>query len=172
MRPNSVRPLRDLMLLSLGLIAFIVVLYALDAVMGGTLDMLVRDTLDHLRSDGLSSDAFFRLEIWAAANEVIAAHWPMGAGQVNERLLIHEIIERDWWYRAHQTYLSYLIAGGLIALVSGLLFQAAALCFFTRTLFLAALGLFVVPALSVLTDSFFQSFFSFQLYAAGLFGVC
>lgn len=44
------------------------------------------------------------------------------------------------------------------------LFQAAALCFFTRALFPAALGLFLVPALSGLTESFFQSVFAVQLY--------
>ena len=163
-RPNNARPLRDLSLLLCAMIGFVVLLYGIDAAMGGTLDMRMRYTIDHLRSDGLSSTAFFRLEIWAASREVIAAYWPWGAGQVNERLLIHQIIDRDWWFRAHQTYLSYLIAGGAIALVSGVLFQAAALCFFTRQLFPAALGLFMVPALSGLTDSIFQSVFSVQLY--------
>lgn len=122
-RPNSQRPVRDLGYLLFAMVALVVLLYAVDAAMGGTLDMRVRYTINHLRSDGLSSDAFFRLELWAAANEVIATYWPMGAGQVNESFLIHNIIDRGWWYRAHQTYLSYLIAGGLVALLSGLLFR-------------------------------------------------
>lgn len=163
-RPNTHRPLRDLTYLLLGLLALIGLLYIADAAMGGTLDMRIRYTLSHLNKDGLSSTAFFRLELWAAARDIIASYWPMGAGQVNERLLIHEIVERDWWFRAHQTYMSYLIAGGILALISGLLFQAAALWFCTRALFPAALGLFAVPALSGLTDSIFQSFFSVQLY--------
>ena len=163
-RPNGRRPLRDLGGLALGLIAVLALLYFADAVMGGTLDMRMRYTIEHIRKDGLSSTAFLRFEIWAAARDVIIAHWPMGAGQVNERLLIHEIIERDWWFRAHQTYMSYMIAGGAIGLISGLLFQASALWFCTHHLFPAALGLFFVPALSGLTDSIFQSFFSVQLY--------
>lgn len=169
MRPAQTRPLRDFSVLVVALLSCLVAIYFVDEMMGGTLSMRFGYTIEHLSNEGLSSTSFFRLEIWAAASEVIKTYWPLGAGQVNERFLIHEIIARDWWFRAHQTYMSYLIAGGIVALISGLLFQTAALYFCTRTLFPAMLGLFLVPGLSGLTDSIFQSVFSVQLYMTFVF---
>lgn len=159
--PSLVRSFAGLLLGTIGLLALF---YALDILTGRTITMRFIYTYDNLTEVGLSSSAFFRLDIWAASLEVIRDYLPFGAGQVNERFLIHQIIERDWWFRAHQTYLSYLIAGGWIALVSGLLFQGAAFALFTRALFPAGLGMVLVPGLNGLTDSVFQSFFSVQLY--------
>lgn len=163
-RRRNTRPFRDLILLLVPLLGLLGLLALLDAVTGRTIAIRFAYTFETLSRNGLSSEGFFRLEIWAAALDIIKQYLPFGAGQVNERLLIHKIIEREWWFFAHQTYLSYLIAGGWIALVSGLLFQGAGFVLLTRTMMPAALGLVLVPGLNGLTDSVFQSFFSVQLY--------
>lgn len=155
---------RDITLMAMGLIIGLGLLFAADQAIGGSLNARISYTLDSLRGGTLLRKNFFRLEIWDASLQVIKAYWPLGAGQVNERLLIHEIIDRDWWFRAHQTYLSYLIAGGVPALLSGVLFQAAGLAFRARAMLPAALGLVGVLGLNGLTDSVFQSFFNVQLY--------
>jgi hypothetical protein len=155
---------RNIAFVGLGVILGLLGLLAIDKLIGGTMTFRILYTIDSLRNGGLSAERFLRVEIWTAALRIVSEFWPLGAGQVNERLLIHEIIERDWWFRAHQTYLSYLIAGGLPALISGLLFQSAGLTFLSRNMLPAALGLVAVLGLSGLTDSVFQSFFTVQVY--------
>ena len=109
-----------------------------------------------------------RLMIWPASVQVILDNPFLGVGQVNERLVLQQEIGWDLWLRAHQTYLSYLIAGGVPALVSGLLIQLPVLKFLRRDLvammFPAFVGLGVVLTLNCLTDSIFQSFVSVQVY--------
>lgn len=156
--------LKDLSVVFVIIVAVLGLLYLLDAVTGGTIAMRFTYTIDTLSQNGLSGDGFLRLQIWASALEVIQQNLPFGGGQVNERLLIHEVLKHEWWFRAHQTYLSYLIAGGWIAFVSGILFQSAGLVLFTRSMMPAALGLVVVLGLGGLTDSVFQSVFAVQLY--------
>jgi len=156
--------IRNIFLVFGALAAGLFALYVIDAITGRTLAIRFTYTFEHLRENGLTSQSFYRLEIWAAALEVIKQGLPFGHGHVNERVLIHELIARDWMFAAHQTYFSYLIAGGWIALVSGVLFQCAGYRLFRRDMLPAALGIVVVPALNGLTDSVFQSFFTVQLY--------
>lgn len=164
LRTHARHSLKDLITL-LGLIlAVIGVIYILDTISGRTITIRFIYTFESLRDNGLSSATFYRLELWSAAMDIIKQTLPFGAGQINERFLINGIIEREWLFLAHQTYLSYLIAGGWIALLSGIVFQCAGLGLFTRSMMPAALGVVVVPALNGLTDSVFQSFFSVQLY--------
>ena len=75
------------------------------------------------------SALFPRVTIWTGALSVISDNMLIGIGQVNERLSIQQEIGWDRWFRAHQTYLSYLIAGGVPALISGLIMQSPALLF-------------------------------------------
>ena len=125
----------------------------------------------------LSYDALFermiRLRLWSAAWSVIqdAGFW--GQGQINERILLQNEMETGRWLRAHQTYLSYLIAGGIPALISGLILQAPTLQFLRRkviaTAFPLFLGLGLVITLNSLTDSVMQSGVSVQIYMVILF---
>ena len=114
------------------------------------------------------SGLFPRAIIWTGALSVIADNMFIGIGQVNERLSIQQEIGWDRWFRAHQTYLSYLIAGGIPALVSGLILQSPVLIFLKRTkrsaLFPVFLGLGVVVTLNCFTDSIFQSAVSVQAF--------
>lgn len=111
---------------------------------------------------------FLRVHIWGAAYEVARENVWLGVGQINERLAIHQVLEHTSWFRAHQTYLSYVISGGVLALLSGLLFQMAPLVaragagLSTR---MAVAGFVLVCALNGLTDSVFQSFTNVQGYA-------
>jgi hypothetical protein len=155
---------KDIALVFGALVVGLFVLYVFDAVSGWTLAIRFAYTFEKLWENGLTSETFYRIEIWSAALEVIKQSLPFGSGHVNERLLIHGIITRDWWFAAHQTYLSYLIAGGWIALASGIIFQCAGCQLFHRGTLPAALGIVLVPALNGLTDSVFQSFFAVQLY--------
>ena len=164
LRPRAGHLLKDSAVLLCVILAIVGGLYALDAFSGGTIAMRFTYTFDSLRENGMSSTTFYRLELWAAAMEIIKESFPLGVGQINERFLIHDIIERDWLFLSHQTYLSYLVSGGLIALISGILFQSAGFGLFTQATMPAAIGVVVVPALNGLTDSVFQSFFSVQLY--------
>ena len=111
---------------------------------------------------------FPRMTIWPAAAQVISENWVWGVGQVNERMAIQHVTEFEYWYRAHQTYLSYLIAGGVFALISGLLLQLPVLVFLHRAnamaMFPAFIGLGLVLTLNCLTDSVMQSALSVQNY--------
>jgi hypothetical protein len=115
-----------------------------------------------------------RLVIWPAAISVVQENWALGIGQVNERIAIKTLLEWDHWFRAHQTYLSYLIAGGVPALISGLLYQAPILRLIQRShiraMFPAFIGLGIVLTLNAATDSIFQSVVGVQAYmVASLF---
>lgn len=111
---------------------------------------------------------FLRLQLWSGALSIFAENSLFGVGQVNERIALR--LELDWerWLRAHQTYLSYLIAGGIPALLSGVLMQSPVLAFVgsvRRVAFLPAfLGLGVVVTLNCLTDSIFQSAVNVQAF--------
>ena len=114
------------------------------------------------------SAVFPRIIIWTGALSVISENVLIGIGQVNERLSLQQEIGWDRWLRAHQTYLSYLIAGGIPALISGLIMQSPVLIFLKRTkrsaLFPVFLGLGVVVTLNCFTDSIFQSVVSVQVF--------
>ncbi len=118
------------------------------------------------------SNQFLRLKIWSASISIISDDVWFGAGQVNERIMLGEEMGWDRWLRAHQTYLSYLIAGGVPALISGLLMQSPVLAFLKGrkeyALFPAFLGLGVVVTLNCLTDSIFQSAVNVQIFMAAL----
>lgn len=114
------------------------------------------------------SSQFLRAKIWLGALSIIADNGWLGVGQVNERAVISQEMGWDRWLRAHQTYLSYLIAGGIPALISGLIMQSPVLIFLKRTkrsaLFPVFLGLGVVVTLNCFTDSIFQSAVSVQVF--------
>jgi hypothetical protein len=109
-----------------------------------------------------------RMLLWPAAQEIISNNWLWGIGQVNERIALRTLLEWDHWYRAHQTYLSYLIAGGVPALISGLLYQLPILQVLRRkhlaAMFPAFIGLGVVLSMNAFTDSLFQSAVAVQAY--------
>jgi len=117
-----------------------------------------------------------RVILWEGAWSVISDNVLLGIGQANERAAIEQEIGWGKWYRAHQAYLSYLVAGGIPALVSGLLLQSPALIFLKRqnrgALLPAFLGIGVVVTLNCLTDSIFQSAVAVQAFmvVALLFG--
>lgn len=114
------------------------------------------------------SARFPRLSIWTGALSVIAEHPMLGIGNVNERLAINQELDWEKWFRAHQSYLSFLIAGGIPALLSGLILQSSALAFIgarRRAVFYPAfLGLGVVVTMNCLTDSIFQSAVNVQMF--------
>ena len=120
-----------------------------------------------INSDTLATH-FPRLIIWTAALAVIQDTLPWGVGQINERIFIQTEIGWERWFRAHQTYLSYLIAGGVPALISGLIFQLPTLILMKRihlrNTFPAFIGLGIVLTLNCLTDSIFQSAVAVQAY--------
>lgn len=114
------------------------------------------------------SAQFPRLQIWIGALSLISDNALLGIGQVNEKFAMNLELEWERWFRAHQTYFSYLLAGGPLALISGLLMQSPVLAFLARdkrlALFPVFLGLGVVVTLNCLTDSIFQSAVSLQAY--------
>lgn len=122
-----------------------------------------------LTYEGISAQ-FPRLKIWSAALSVIADSPWFGIGKSNERLAIEQEMLWGKWFRAHQTYLSFLIAGGVPALISGLILQSPVLAFLNSknrpTLFPAFLGLGVVITMNCLTDSVFQSAVNVQGFMA------
>lgn len=111
---------------------------------------------------------FPRLEIWASALSIIRDNLFLGIGQVNEGIAMDKKLGWDLWYHAHQTYLSYIIAGGFFALISGLFMQSPALVFLQAKnraqLTPAFLGLGVVITLNCFTNSVFQSAVSVQAF--------
>lgn len=104
---------------------------------------------------------FPRLKIWSGAMPIVLDNFWSGIGGANERFAINRELDWELWYRAHQTYLSYIISGGIIALISGLIMQSSVVIFILRKrcskFFPAFLGLGVVITLNCLTDSVFQS---------------
>lgn len=120
-----------------------------------------------LTYDSISTQ-FVRLKIWAGALSVIADHPFFGIGKVNERIALNQELGWDKWLRAHQTYLSFLIAGGIPALISGLLMQSPVLAFLRSAkraaFFPAFLGLGVVVTMNCFTDSIFQSAVAVQVF--------
>lgn len=103
---------------------------------------------------------FIRLKIWSGAWSIIVDHPIFGVGKANEHIALNQAIGWERWYKAHQTYLSYLIAGGVFTLLSGLIMQSSVLAFIglkNRAVFFPAfLGLGVVITLNTFTDSIFQ----------------
>lgn len=116
---------------------------------------------------GLSTH-FLRIRIWEAALSVIDQNTWLGVGKVNERLAIRQ--EAGWvnWLEAHQTYFSYLIAGGIPALICGLVMQSSVFALLPkgrRAIFAPAfLGLGLVVFLNSLVDSTFQSGTNVQVF--------
>lgn len=117
--------------------------------------------------EGLSAQ-FPRFKIWMGVLSVIGENPLFGVGQVNERLAIQQELAWSPGFRAHQTYLSYLVAGGIPALISGIIMQSSALAFMKSAkrsaLFPVFLGLGVVVTLNCTTDSIFQSAVSVQVF--------
>lgn len=154
------------LVLSLG--AASVAAVVLDQLAGGIMAGRVRETLDGLGNP--QSMTFYRLKLWSAALQVIPEHLPWGVGQINERAALSAKVADGHFFRAHQTYLSYLITGGLLALLSGLIFQAAPAFLLAkrlrRAMLPAAAGLIGVMALNGLTDSIFQIYVFVQAYFA------
>lgn len=122
-----------------------------------------------LTYDSISA-LFPRLKIWGATLSVIAENPWFGIGKSNERFAIEQELGWDKWFRAHQTYLSYLIAGGVLALISGLILQSPVLALLNSkkrsVLFPAFWGLGGVVTMNCLTDSVFQSAVNVQGFMA------
>ena len=114
------------------------------------------------------SAKFIRLKIWDGALTIIWENLWFGIGQVNERFAIRQELEWERWLYSHQTYLSYLIAGGIPALISGLFMQSPVLAFLksTRrsTMLPAFLGLGVAVTMNCFTDSIFNSAANVQMF--------
>lgn len=153
-------------MLSFALCAAAVIL--VDFLAGGFLALRMRSFSQVDLSYESVSQEFLRLRIWGGAISVVSENVLLGIGQVNERFAIQQELDWDRWLRAHQTYLSYLIAGGIPALVSGLVFQSPVLAFLGRArraaLFPAFLGLGVVVTMNCFTDSIFQSAVAVQVF--------
>lgn len=120
-------------------------------------------------SEGERSIHFLRLELWSNAWAAVREAPLFGYGQINERVMVDVKTPTGFPLRAHQTYLSYLLAGGVLALISGLIFQAAVFAMkITQNGFARGplvVGLCIVPALNGLTDSAFQSVVTVQFLA-------
>ena len=116
------------------------------------------------------SSKFVRLRIWDGALSLISENVLFGIGQVNERIALQQEMGWEKWLRAHQTYLSYLVAGGVPALISGLMMQSPVFAFIRadkRLMFFPTfLGLGVVVTLNCFTDSIFQSAVNVQVFMA------
>jgi hypothetical protein len=159
---------RVLLGIGLSLAVSLIVIVMGDALSGGLLMARMTSFLQvDFTYDSLSQQ-FLRLQIWTGALSIISDNAWLGIGQVNERIAIQQNIGWEHWFRAHQSYLSYLIAGGMPALISGLLMQSPVLALLSAAkrsaLFPAFLGLGVVVTLNCLTDSIFQSGVSVQAF--------
>lgn len=110
-----------------------------------------------------------RLELWSASLALAKEHPLTGIGLINEYIAIREQLDANFWLRSHQTYLSFLLTGGVFGLISGIVVQLPILSFITRSnrraLFPAFIGLGIVINLNFLTDSIFQSTANVQAYA-------
>lgn len=122
--------------------------------------------------DNVVSSHGTRVSLWRASLSIISENTLSGVGQVNERVALNQELSRELWFRAHQSYLSFLIAGGLFGLLSGLIMQSPALIFLSRArrfaLFPAFLGFGIVVTLNCFTDSIFQSAVAVQAYMVGV----
>ena len=122
--------------------------------------------------DNVVSSHGTRVSLWRASLSIISENTLSGVGQVNERIALNQELSRELWFRAHQSYLSFLIAGGLFGLLSGLIMQSPALIFLSRArrfaLFPAFLGFGIVVTLNCFTDSIFQSAVAVQAYMVGV----
>ena len=107
---------------------------------------LTQDILDA----GVPSSEGLRLAQWAAALQVIPKAWIFGHGAMNERAVL-EPISGNAQPHAHNQYISWLVTGGILGLISGL-FIYLSLLIATRN---KSLALFVMGAfiISQLTDS-------------------
>ena len=166
-RPKGSR-LRASLVLIFALFACVAVIVTLDQMGKGYTVSRMLKLWDALRDPSQASEHFIRLKLWAAAWQVASQNIWLGIGQVNEREAIQEISQHSSWFRAHQTYLSYLVGGGILALISGLAFQATPLFAMPRGVpsswWLAGGGFVAVCALNGLTDSVFQSYTNVQGY--------
>ena len=158
---------RSLGIALFGLCLLISLAFTVDALNSGTMWFRLRHTIEAILS-GDARNSFLRLEIWSAAWTLISERPLLGHGQINERFLLHQLLDQEWWFRAHQTYLSYWIGGGLLGLASGLFFQMSAFALIlhrsSRDLRPAVIGLVIVVGLNGLTESIFQSFVSVQFF--------
>ncbi|WP_439144272.1 O-antigen ligase family protein [Planktotalea sp.] len=153
---------------SLGAIICVAGIVILDSLLGGVLSSRMQSFSKIEFTFESIGAQFLRLKIWAGATSVISDNLWLGVGQINERIALR--IEMDWdrWLRAHQTYFSYLIAGGIPTLLSGVMMQSPTLSFLRaqnwRSFVPAFLGLGVVVTLNCFTDSLFQSAVNVQAF--------
>lgn len=151
----------------LGVCIALIITSGLDILFNGAWALTYRFT-GFLQATIQQDTDFLRLQLWAESWRWITQQPWLGYGQINERLLLSDVGSDDRWYRAHQTYLSFWLGGGVIGLFFGLLFQLSALALvwphFTRALAPAAISLLGVTILNGMTDSIFQSFITLQIY--------
>ena len=161
---------RFLLRAALGLITGMAGVIGADVLGGGYLEsrMLVFTQVDFTYHS--ISQRFPRVLVWVGALSIISDNSWIGIGQVNERFALNQELGWDRWFRAHQTYISYLMAGGMPALLSGLAMQGVVFEFVIRAkrsaLFPVFLGLGVVVTMNCLTESVFQSAVSLQVFMA------
>lgn len=146
----------------------VIAIFVVDSFSGGIMITRFGYQITGLNSYAELMEYYPRLEIWTSALSIIRENLFLGIGQVNERMAMDERLGWDLWYQAHQTYLSYMIAGGFLALISGLIMQSPAFVFLQRenrvSLTPAFLGLGVVITLNCLTNSVLQSAVSVQAF--------
>lgn len=107
---------------------------------------LTRDKID----SGIPSSEAVRLAQWSAALQIIPRSWSFGYGAMNERTMLQPISGNDQPH-AHNQYLSWLVAGGYLGLISGLLmYFSLPMATKNKSLALLIIGPFIT---SQLTDS-------------------
>jgi len=161
---------RVLLVAGLSIVIGVIGVPIADSVGGGLLAIRMRAFTQIEFTYESISVQFLRLEIWMKTLSIVSDNLWLGVGQVNERLALKQEMEWERWIRAHQTYISYLLAGGIPALISGLVMQSPTLSLLTSAkrplLFPVFLGLGVVVTLNCFTDSIFQSAVSVQVFMA------
>lgn len=107
---------------------------------------LTQDILDA----GVPSSEGQRLAQWAAALQVIPKAWIFGHGAMNERAVL-EPISGNAQPHAHNQYISWLVTGGILGLISGLfIYLSLLIATRNKSLALFVMGPFIT---SQLTDS-------------------
>lgn len=164
---STVSATRRLGLIMLGVLCAVLTISGLDILFNGPWALTYRFT-GSIQALLQQEKEFLRFQLWSESWRLISEHPWLGFGQINERFILREIGPEKWWYRAHQTYLSFWLSGGIIGLGFGLLFQLTALSLispvYKRSLAPAVVALLGITFLNGLTDSIFQSFFSLQVY--------
>ena len=115
-------------------------------------DVRLRGSVAEVQKTGISYSASARLALWNGALQGFGGRPWFGYGQSQEKSVINTVAQTRQPH-AHNQYLSWLIWGGLPALISGLIFLAAPLLH-TRTP--ASVLLCLLPLLMIfVTESLF-----------------